>query len=200
MTEPNKQEFVSASLDANKQSPAEAGQHSCKNSEAIKEGAVYQTRRLWGRLRPGPWMCVTKEESDACNDPNTAEKRILYTSQTTATQAAVAAAMRKCAVEIEKAHITIGISDFHSEKCFNNGLDNAARIVRSSIPAEANAALDAYLLEKCMEVAYAAVDLRANSFDVADVNLRAIAASKVSNEVASPRKDKTIACKGDEND
>jgi hypothetical protein len=70
----------------NKQPPAEAG-----------EGAVYQRRRV--NESPGTWeevLPITYEQNYEGY-----EHRILYTSQTTATKAAVAAAMRKCAEHIK---------------------------------------------------------------------------------------------------
>jgi hypothetical protein len=69
----------------------------------------------------------------------------LYTSQTTATQAAVAAAMHKCA----------DICNPHED---DDGMDRQVKAqiraaILASIPTEATAALDAYVQEKCLEVA-----------------------------------------------
>jgi hypothetical protein len=66
----------------------------------------------------------------------------LYTSQTTATQAAVAVAKREAAREV---YSFTGIQ----EATRNHLIER----ILSSVPAEANAALDAYVQEKCMEVA-----------------------------------------------
>jgi hypothetical protein len=69
------------------------------------------------------------------------------TSQTTATQAAVAAVMRKCA-EIATCN-GVGTRVFEQ---------TIADEILAAIPAEANAALEAYVQEKCMEVAQAVMD------------------------------------------
>jgi hypothetical protein len=145
MTEPNKQEFVSASKDANKQPPAEAGQHSCKNSEAIKEGAVAIVVgvSMLGGDDMAKHVQSLPGKSYQIGD-------LLYTSQTTATQAAVAAAMRKCAEIANKYRIEGDGGEFDAGMdCAANGI---AEELAALIPAEANAALDAYVQENSREI------------------------------------------------
>jgi hypothetical protein len=172
-TEPNKQEFVSASKDANKQNTelvlwsamtASGLEISALNSGAMKfnkngiahvipaddlyalvqnkqppaeagEGAVaWRVRGLTDWIDGAPSKDQLEFEAAlGCGDV-----QIAYSSQTTATQAAVAAAMRKFAevllAEIKANYGTASVSDgplWHS-------------IVNNSIPAEATAALDAY--------------------------------------------------------
>jgi hypothetical protein len=131
MTEPNKQEFVSASKDANKQHPAEAG-----------EGAVAEIALREGDIRCIYWHTYLQELPVGTK---------LYTSQTTATQAAVAAAMLGCAEIANKYRIEGDGGEFDAGMdCAANGI---AEELAASIPAEGSAALDAYVQEKCMEVA-----------------------------------------------
>jgi hypothetical protein len=77
----------------------------------------------------------------------------LYTSQTTATQAAVAAAMRSGAEIVKNArvHTTHG---HNRHEQYNNGLSAAEDLILSSIPAEATAALRELLLEVGEEIRY----------------------------------------------
>jgi hypothetical protein len=113
----------------NKQPSAEAG-----------EGAVYMTFR-----RASNWQVSSKESYDAFNGT----KRILYTSQTTATQAAVAAAMRGVQ-RLSKKEI-MELRGRHPEGILHFANALMDKMVKSSIPAEANAALE----KICMEVAEA---------------------------------------------
>jgi Zn finger protein HypA/HybF involved in hydrogenase expression len=166
MTEPNKQEFVSASKDANKQPPAEAGQHSCKNSEAIKEGAVFDAddpkfrEAFDAALKANNYPYVRKGELYRSPTINIAwfiaysvvNRLKLYTSQTTATQAAVAAAMRKAEEVCEEQHMS------WADDVWNHACNTCRNAIKKLTPAEANAALDAYVQEKCMEVAQAVMD------------------------------------------
>jgi Zn finger protein HypA/HybF involved in hydrogenase expression len=127
MTEPNKQEFVSASKDANKQHPAEAG-----------EGAVAEIALREGDIRCIYWHTYLQELPVGTK---------LYTSQTTATQAAVAAAMRKAEEVCEEQHMS------WADDVWNHACNTCRNAIKKLTPAEANAALDAYVQEKCMEVA-----------------------------------------------
>lgn len=161
-TEPNKQEFLSASKDANKQPPAEAG-----------EGAEW-----YALLLPADNRILetfeSKERAEQISSMtnrsrNAREQSIvvpLYTSQTTATQAAVAAAMRKCADYVDSCAATSSSPDGA------RFLTSLAQSLRNSIPAEATAALDAHAQEKCMEVARRFNDARDAQFRESD--LRAI--------------------------
>jgi hypothetical protein len=120
MTEPNKQEFVSASKDANKQPPAEAGE--------AGEGAVAWAREWEGDDSDLGQFCVVFNEDEKDDNPNWFT---LYTSQTTATQAAVAAAMRRCS---ELVRTQVVWNESVAPDCF-------ADAILASIPAEATAAL-----------------------------------------------------------
>jgi hypothetical protein len=154
MTEPNKQEFVSASKDANKQVTETEALEAVRYGERAafrfqleqppaEAGEAVATVNLHGAL-------VNAQGVLADIPPGTK----LYTSQTTATQAAVAAAMRGCA---DPLHKLIEYCDMSNDAQYGT---LSASLVRDlvndafdSIPVEATAALDAYVQEKCMEVA-----------------------------------------------
>ena len=104
----------------NKQPPAEAG-----------EGAVYQME-----FTPGGWKDVNEAAYERLH--GVYQRRILYTSQTTATQAAVAAAMMKCADICDSLHGELeeigGLNKLHVIRSIKSS-------ILTVIPAEANAAL-----------------------------------------------------------
>jgi tRNA A37 N6-isopentenylltransferase MiaA len=141
----------------NKQLPAEAG-----------EGAVAEI--------------IVMEDFETGEDVNTIQclgydliKNLrhgdkLYTSQTTATQAAVAAAMRKCA---ELVRTQVVWNESVAPDCF-------AEAILASIPAEANAALEKIcteVAEKCFALGYATHGYFDG--DAAGDDLRAIVASVI---------------------
>jgi hypothetical protein len=130
----------------NKQPPAEAG------AGAVAwvwewYGSRYDDAECWNTTieasKPADWE-LNNSEFPIRN------LRPLYTSQTTATQAAVAAAMRGCADILEE----------WAKLAMEYGFDGDAEEFRNikgeileRIPAEANAALGEYVQEKCLEVA-----------------------------------------------
>jgi hypothetical protein len=84
----------------------------------------------------------------------------LYTSKTTATQAAVAAAMSKC-MEMVKGKVALydgqmegaDYDDFIRNEWAADAMRQLLKDLNRLIPAEACAALGEYVQEKCMEVA-----------------------------------------------
>jgi hypothetical protein len=171
MTEPNKQEFVSASKDANKQPTAEAGAMHTVASPQSKQIAGQQISQAVGLIDAVAWLVIAKDsegkvlirapflnENDARGLMQAAVNQggyrasdvsiqQLYTSQTTATQAAVAAAMRKCAEILPHYSHELSVGKV---LC----LEAAQEALLASIPAEANAALE----KICTEVAEAVWD------------------------------------------
>jgi hypothetical protein len=171
MTEPNKQEFVSASKDANKQPTAEAGAMHTAASPQSKQIAGQQISQAVGLIDAVAWLVIAKDsegkvlirapflnENDARGLMQAAVNQggyrasdvsiqQLYTSQTTATQAAVAAAMRKCAEILPHYSHELSVGKV---LC----LEAAQEALLASIPAEANAALE----KICTEVAEAVWD------------------------------------------
>jgi hypothetical protein len=185
MTEPNKQEFVSASKDANKQVIALAKEHGLwpdhdevkerfvdgselkESIEAFAADLLSQNKQPPAEVGEGAvaWLldhvpnhgmrmiATTKEQADRIMNMRGEKPYDIciplgpITSQTTATQAAVAAVMRKCA-EIATCN-GVGTRVFEQ---------TIADEILAAIPAEANAALEAYVQEKCMEVAQAVMD------------------------------------------
>jgi hypothetical protein len=115
----------------NKQPPAESG-----------EGVVYQRRRVKDLLTHGTWeevLPITYEQNYEGY-----EHRILYTSQTTATQAAVAAAMRKAA-EVCNLHADIANLDGYTRTA--DRLRQASLAITSLIPADDMQALRELMME-----------------------------------------------------
>jgi hypothetical protein len=142
----------------NKQPPAEAG-------EGAIAYAVYGINHLGEHYVRGVYPVFKDWGIDDCGlGDRWAGNELLYTSQTTATQAAVAAAMRKAAREVYSF----------------TGLQEATRShlierILSSIPAEANIALERI----CMEVAKQAAEFGCYPCDDDELlnQLRAIVAS-----------------------
>jgi hypothetical protein len=176
MTEPNKQEFVSASKDANKQPTAEAGAMHTAASPQSKQIAGQQISQAVGLIDAVAWLVIAKDSEGkvlirapflnenaarglmqaAVNQGGYRASDVsiqqLYTSQTTATQAAVAAAMRKAEEVCEEQHMS------WADDVWNHACNTCRNAIKKLTPAEANAALDAYVQEKCMEVAQAVMD------------------------------------------
>jgi hypothetical protein len=121
----------------NKQPQVEAG-----------EGAVYQRRRVKELLTPGTWeevLPITYEQNYEGY-----EHRILYTSQSTATQAAVAAAYMRAAEVCDSERVEASDSD--EDQAYNRALDHAKRGILALIHADDMQALRELLIE-AMEVA-----------------------------------------------
>jgi hypothetical protein len=149
-----------AAAKQNKQPPAEAGEgavnkkyqlmrDACnayiqpKGNMESRESSVirkFKTRMEWENICH-PWSIL--ELLDELSE--------LKTSQTTATQAAVAAMMMKCA-EICKPRSRLELDNDY-DVGYLHAMQYCQRTVLSSIPAEATAALDAYVQEKCVQVA-----------------------------------------------
>lgn len=127
-----------------KQPPAEAG-----------EAVAWMWEWYGSRYDDAPGWNTTIEASKPADwELNNSEfpirnLRPLYTSQTTATQAAVAAAMRKCAEICRKTGADMdeqakSIRDF----TYKDALEEVDARLSALIPAEATAALDAYVTER----------------------------------------------------